>query len=91
MSEVGVAHLRRDLKEWLARAQKGDEVIVTDRGKPVARLTGIDLPPALERLVANGRVSQPRSGRPQARGLRRVRGTGGASEYVVAERETRRG
>jgi prevent-host-death family protein len=91
MSEVGIAHLRRDLKEWLGRAQNGDEVIVTDRGKPVARLTGIDVPFILERLVAEGRISQPRRSRPQARDLRRVHAAGAVSEHVVAEREARRG
>lgn len=91
MSEVGIAELRRHLKEWLARAQNGDEVVVTDRGKPVARLTGIDVPSILDGLVEEGRVSQPRRSRPQARGLRRVHAAGTASEYVVAEREARRG
>lgn len=90
MSEVGVAQLRRALKDWVARAQAGDEVVITDRGKPVARLTGIDVPMTLQRLVDEGRVSQPRQSRPHARGMKRVRGRGPASEYVVKEREAQR-
>ncbi len=90
MIEVGVARLRRDLKEWLARAQTGDEILVTDRGTPVARLTGVDVPSALERLVTEGHISQPGRSRPNARGLRRVRAAGPVAEYIVAEREARR-
>lgn len=89
MSEVGVAELRRELKKWLDRARAGDEVIVTDRGRPLARLTGVDTSHALERLVEEGLISRPRRRRPRARGLDRVAGSG-VSEYVIAEREKRR-
>ncbi len=91
MAEVGIAQLRQELKEWLARAQGGDEVVITDRGEPVARLTGIDTSGALERLVAEGRVSRPRRPRPHARDANRIRGVGNVSEAIVVERETRRG
>lgn len=90
MSEVGVTELRKDLKGWLARAQAGDEVVITERGTPVARLTGVEAPTALEELVAQGRVSQPQSRRPHARVARRVEGSGPASQYVIDDRATRR-
>lgn len=91
MSEVGVAQLRRELKDWLERVQSGDEVVITDRGHPVARLSGINVGPLLDRLVAEGRVSgTPRARRPTVRGRRRVRARGEVAELVVAERETRR-
>jgi prevent-host-death family protein len=90
ISEVGVAQLRKDLRRWLARAQAGDEVVITDRGNPVARLTGVEGPTTLERLMVQGRVSQPRASRPHARAAKRVRGRGPASEYVVEDREARR-
>lgn len=90
MSEVGVTQLRQDLKNWVARAQAGDEVIVTDRGEPVARLTGIQVPPVFEQLVAEGKVSRPGRSRPRARGLDRVHGRGPVSEYLIDERDVRR-
>jgi prevent-host-death family protein len=90
MSEVGVAQLRRDLKRWVQRAQGGDEVIITDRGRPVARMTGIDLPVTLKRLIDEGIVSQPGRDRPRARDLQRVHGRGPVSPDVIRERETRR-
>lgn len=90
MLEVGVAELRRELKRWVERAQAGEEVVVTDRGRPVARLIGAGVPSALERLTDEGRVSRPTHHRPSARGLRRIEAQGGASEYVTSEREARR-
>lgn len=90
MSEVGVSQLRQDLKDWIARAQSGDEVIVTDRGRPVARLTGITTPAALDRLIAEGLVSQPQVPRPRAATQRRVKSAGAVSAYVTAARDARR-
>lgn len=91
MAEVGVAQLRRELKDWLERASSGDEVVITDRGRPVARLSGIDVAPLLDRLTEDGRISAPPGAdRPTARGRRRVEATGDVAELVVAERDARR-
>lgn len=90
MSEVGVADLRRDLKRWVERARAGDEVIITDRGTPVARLVGVAVPSVLERLTAEGRVHRPQEARPPARHMPRVRAHGVVSEYVISERDARR-
>ena len=91
MAEVGVAQLRRELKDWLDRAQAGDEVVVTDRGRPVARLSGIETTSLLDQLTAAGRLSRPRDdARPTARGRRRVAPTADVSVSVTTEREGRR-
>jgi prevent-host-death family protein len=37
---VGVRELRENLKDYLERAKTGEEVVITERGKPVARLIG---------------------------------------------------
>ncbi len=37
-SEVGVRALRLELSRYLAAVQQGQEVVVTDHGRPVARL-----------------------------------------------------
>jgi prevent-host-death family protein len=67
MSEsVGIAELRQNLSLYLRRVGRGERLVVTDRNRPVAELgpppaTG----PALDRLIAEGRVSRPvRSGLP---------------------------
>ncbi len=91
MAEVGVAQLRRELKDWLDRAQSGDEVVITERGRPVARLSGIDVAPLLDGLAEQGQISgAPRAARPTARGRRRVKAKGAVADLVVAERDARR-
>ena len=37
--EVGVRELRENLAEWLDRAAAGEDILVTERGKPKVRLT----------------------------------------------------
>ncbi len=36
--QVGIAELKARLSEYLARVQAGEELIVADRGRPVARI-----------------------------------------------------
>ena len=38
MESAGVADLKARLSEYLMRVKTGEEVLVTDRGRPVARL-----------------------------------------------------
>lgn len=42
MKTVSVAELKARLSMFLAAAKRGEEVIITDRGKPVARLTALE-------------------------------------------------
>lgn len=91
MAEVGIAELRQALKKWITRVQDGDEVVITERGKPVARLSAVGVPSVLDQLVAEGRVSQPETTRPSARRIRRVRAASSVSSYVTDERDGRRG
>lgn len=58
---VGVAELRQNLSRYLRRVEQGERLLVTDHNRPVAELgppssTG----PALDRLIAEGRVTAPR-------------------------------
>ena len=50
MAHVGVAQVKARFSEFLARARAGEEVVVTDRGRPVARLVPVarDTAPASE-------------------------------------------
>lgn len=91
MAEVGITQLRRELKAWLEKAQAGDEVVITDRGRPVARLNGIDVAPFLDRLAEQGQVSGPGTvQRPTARSRQRVKARGDVSDLISVERDTRR-
>jgi prevent-host-death family protein len=59
--EVGIRELRAGLSRWLGRVRAGEELIVTDRGTPVARVTPIDQPRPFDRMVAAGLVTPARS------------------------------
>lgn len=38
MTTTGIADLKARLSEYLAKVRAGDEVVVTDRGTPIARI-----------------------------------------------------
>jgi prevent-host-death family protein len=86
--EVAVSELRANLSEWVARARRGDEVLVTERGVAVARLTGIDASATVERLVEQGHISRPvKAGpRPIASGRTRPRAKDSISDIVSDQR-----
>jgi prevent-host-death family protein len=77
--DVAVSELRAHLSEYLDRARAGDEVVITDRGIPVARLLGLTATATLERLAADGIIGRataprrpPASGQPRPRPRRPV-------------------
>lgn len=56
--EVGVRELRENLAEWLDRAAAGEEILVTERGKPKALLTAAESD--WDRMVREGRITPAR-------------------------------
>lgn len=86
--DIAITELRAHLGEWLDHARNGEEVIVTDRGVPVAKLTGIGATDAIERLTADGVISRPTTDRrPKATGRRRVRAHGPVADLVTEQRD----
>jgi len=66
MNTVGVAELRQNLSRYLRRVECGERLLVTDRNRPVAELGPPPSSGALDRLIAEGRVSRPtRRGLPE--------------------------
>lgn len=57
--EVSVSKLRAELKDWIDAARRGEDVVVTDRGVPVARLTGIGAADLVTRLQNEGLITSP--------------------------------
>lgn len=45
MSDISLADAKAHLSDLVERAMRGEEVRITRRGKPVARLVGIDREP----------------------------------------------
>jgi prevent-host-death family protein len=55
--EVGVRELRNNLSRYLERVRDGEEVVVTDRGRAIARVSPIGVERVLDRLIAEGVVT----------------------------------
>ena len=65
--DVAVTELRAHLGQWIDAARDGHDVVITDRGTPVARIVALDSTPVIDRLTAEGVISRPsRSARPVA-------------------------
>lgn len=56
MERIGIRELRQNASEYVRRAEEGETIELTDRGRPVARLTPIPPGGVLERLIAEGKV-----------------------------------
>jgi prevent-host-death family protein len=54
--DVGIRELRADLSRWMKRVRAGEEVVVTERGTPVARLVPVDGERKVDRLIREGVV-----------------------------------
>jgi len=57
---VGIRDLKAHLSEYIAMARKGEELIITDRGTPVARIESLGfekLPPKMQDLIRSGRMT----------------------------------
>lgn len=84
--EVGVRELKNNLSKFLERVRAGEEVVVTDHGKPVARLTALDPKRSkLQEMIDAGRVHPPKSATrhyPKAR----IKVEGGIADYVAEQR-----
>ena len=84
--QVGVRELRDQLRKWLDAVRRGEEVTVTDRGKPIARLIGASSPPPLDQLIAEGIVTPPRSPKRPSRAYARVKARASVSDLVSEQR-----
>lgn len=59
--EVGVRELKAKLSEYLRRAGEGESVVVTDRGRPVARIVPYDAGiSAVQRGIEEGWIEPAR-------------------------------
>lgn len=90
MSAVGIKDLKNRLTSYLRRTKKGEEVIVTERGKPIAviqPIQSVSQPASLEarlaKMAAQGLITLPT--RKPLKKIRRVRISGKAVSQVIIE------
>jgi len=92
MSTVGIKELKNRLTEFLRRTKQGDEVVVTERGKPIAVIQSIasaerlqSLEAKLARMAAQGFLSLPTKKLRKKVRLIRVSGEP-VSQTIISER-----
>ena len=84
--DVPVSVFRAHLSEWIERARQGEEVVLTERGRPVARLVPPEYRSFLERLEADGLVSRPLAPKRKASEILKISAKGSVSDILVEQR-----
>lgn len=82
--EVGIRELKNHLSRYLDHVRDGDEVVVTDRGRAIARVVPIGDERVLDRLVADGLVTP--APRRKQRAKPPITTKGSVSDLVVEQR-----
>ena len=85
--DVAVTELRAQLSSWIDRARQGEEIIVTEHGVPVVRLTAIAATSKLDQLRRDGVIARSTATtRPPAAGRSRPRPRRSVADQVSADR-----
>jgi prevent-host-death family protein len=85
-SEVGVRELHDHLSRYVRHVAEGGEVVVTMRGRRVARLTPMDAADPLAELRARGLVREPSRPKSRARARKRLAASAPVSDLVAEQR-----
>ena len=89
MKRFGLREANQDFARLIRTLRTGEEVLLLDRGKPLAVVKPVAAPDtALERLTARG-LLLPATGRRPLPPFRPVRIRGGLSKAVIADRNER--
>lgn len=83
--EVGIRELRADLSRYLRRVRDGEEIVVTDRGTPIARITPTNGRSRIDELIAAGIITPAPNRGPRAV-PRPIKIEGGISDLVDEQR-----
>ena len=83
--EVGIRELREHLSAFLDDVRAGREVVVTDRGRPIARIVATSGASWLDDLVATGVVTAPERDLDLST-FGRVRAKGDLMEFLFDQR-----
>lgn len=85
-TEIGIRELRDHLSSYLKLVQNGTEVLVTDRGRPVARIVSAEHEDRLQELTRRGLVTPPERPKEKLSPDELVRATGSVSDLVKEQR-----
>ena len=86
--DVSVSNLRAHLSDWLGRVQHGEEVVITERGTPVAKIVRVTASALLDDLEKEGLLARPASQtRPRAGDYPRARAKRSVADLVSSQRD----
>jgi prevent-host-death family protein len=83
--QVGIRELRDHLSRYLGEVDAGNEVVVTERGRPVARIIKASGSSSMDELIAAGVVTPPEI-EMDASSFGRIRARGDIMEFVFQQR-----
>ncbi|MGH8935913.1 MAG: type II toxin-antitoxin system Phd/YefM family antitoxin [Acidimicrobiia bacterium] len=83
--EVGIRELRDHLSTYLKKVRGGEELVVTDRGRAVARVVPLAEERSIDRLVAEGLVTPAKQAR-RSRPRRPIEADGSVTDLVTDQR-----
>jgi prevent-host-death family protein len=55
--EVGIRDLRDHLSSWLDEVKEGNELVITQRGRAIARIVPVSIPTRLQELIDRGTIT----------------------------------
>jgi prevent-host-death family protein len=84
--EVGIRELHDQLSRYVHHAAQGGEVVVTMRGKPVARLSPVNEGDPLADLRARGLVREPTQPKRPSAGRQQLQSLEPVSDLVAEQR-----
>ena len=93
MKKASISILKAQLSRYLDAVKSGEEVIVTERGRPVARLSAVDSSESptgrVAQLIREGRMRPPLDPAPERRPAEPTAPDpeGRALKYLLDERE----
>jgi prevent-host-death family protein len=85
-AEVGVRELHDQLSRYLRHVDSGGDVVITMRGRRVARLSAVDDVDPLADLRARGLVRDPQRSRRRVSGQELLAADGSVSDLVSEQR-----
>jgi len=85
-SEVGIRELHDHLSRYIQQVQAGAEIVVTLRGRRVARLVPVADSDPLAELRARGLIREPTTARRPRRGQPRLPARAPVSDLVADQR-----
>jgi prevent-host-death family protein len=84
--EIGIRELHNQLSRYVHHVAQGGEVVVTMRGRRVARLSPVNEGDPLADLRARGLVREPTQPKQPSTGRKQLRSLGPVSDLVAEQR-----